>query len=179
MALTRSQQCGVIVGADPHLQQYGVQVASVDIPQTARRILIVEDDRDDIFLMERALDDVRRILKRDIQTEYVENGLEALYLVSRQDLTERLPDVLVLDLNMPQLDGIKFLRSLRKALLLKDLPVFVLTTTTATSIHEEAMRAGADKVYVKPNDAQGLLSIALDIVGASAGRRPGGEVRPA
>ncbi|MGA8170359.1 MAG: response regulator, partial [Methylocystis sp.] len=80
-------------------------------------------------------------------------GLDALYLVSRQDLTERLPDALVLDLNMPRLDGIKFLKSLRQALLLEALPVFVLTTTTATSIHDEAMRANelvCDARYPKP-----------------------------
>ena len=78
--------------------------------------MIVEDDQDDVFLLNRAFDDARRILKRDIQTEHIENGLDALYLVSRQDLTEKLPDVLVLDLNMPQLDGIKFLKSLRQSL---------------------------------------------------------------
>ena len=138
--------------------------------------MIVEDDRDDVFLLNRAFDDARRMLECDIQTEHVENGLDALYLVSRQDLTEKLPDVLVLDLNMPQLDGIKFLKSLRQSLLLKDLPVFVLTTATATSIHHEAMRAGADKVYVKPNNSKALLSIALDIAGAGCelcrGSRP-------
>ena len=117
--------------------------------------MIIEDDQDDVFLLNRAFEDVRRILRRDIKTEHIENGLDALYLVSRQDLTESLPDILVLDLNMPKLDGIKFLMSLRQSLFLKDLPVFVLTTTTARSIHEEAMRAGADRVYVKPDDANG------------------------
>jgi CheY-like chemotaxis protein len=137
--------------------------------------LIIEDDQDDVFLLNRAFKDVRRILRRDIKTEHIENGLDALYLISRQDLTENLPDVLVLDLNMPKLDGIKFLKSLRQSLFLKDLPVFVLTTTTARSIHEEAMRVGADKVYVKPDDAKALLSIALDMVGAGCGL--GGEGR--
>ena len=144
-------------------------MSSVDAPKPKCNVLIVEDDQDDVFLLNRAFDDARRILKRDIHTEHVENGLDALYLVSRQDLTENLPDVLVLDLNMPKLDGIKFLKSLRQSLFLKDLPVFVLTTTTARSIHEEAMRAGADKVYVKPDDAKGLLSIALEMVGAGCG----------
>ena len=129
-----------------------------------------DDDRDDVFLLNRALDDARRILKCDIQTEHIENGLDALYLVSRQDLTGKLPDVLVLDLSMPRLDGIKFLKSLRQSLLLTDVLVLVLTTTTATSMHEEAIRAGADKVYVKPNDSKALLSIALDIVGRGSGQ---------
>jgi len=132
--------------------------------------LIIDDDRDDVFLLNRALDDARRILKCDIQTEHIENGLDALYLVSRQDLTGKVPDVLVLDLSMPRLDGIKFLKSLRQSLLLTDVLVLVLTTTTATSMHEEAIRAGADKVYVKPNDSKALLSIALDIVGRGSGQ---------
>ncbi|MGC1864236.1 MAG: chemotaxis protein CheB [Methylocystis sp.] len=144
-------------------------MSALDAKQRACRVLIVEDDQDDVFLFKRALDGARSILDCDIETEEIDNGLDALCLVSRQDLTEKLPDVLVLDLNMPRLDGIRFLKSLRQSLLLKDLPVFVLTTTTATSIHEEAMRAGADRVYVKPNDAQALLSIALDMVGAGCG----------
>nr|WP_256381004.1 response regulator [Methylosinus sp. PW1] len=86
-------------------------------------------------------------------------------------MTDKLPDVLVLDLNMPRLDGVKFLKSLRRSLLLKELPVFVLTTSTAPSIHEEAMRAGADKVFVKPNDAEALLAIALEIVSSALERR--------
>ncbi|MFY9627278.1 MAG: response regulator, partial [Methylocystis sp.] len=157
--------------------RYGAQLSSVDAPRPSCSVLIIEDDQDDVFLLNRAFEDVRRILRRDIKTEHIENGLEALYLVSRQDLTENLPDILVLDLNMPKLDGIKFLMSLRQSLFLKDLPVFVLTTTTAKSIHEEAMRAGADRVYVKPDDAKALLSIALDMVGSGCGR--GGEARHA
>jgi CheY-like chemotaxis protein len=96
-------------------------MSTVDTKQRTCRILIIEDDQDDVFLFKRALDRVQRILKCGIETEHVDNGLDALFLVSREDLTDKLPDALVLDLNMPRLDGIKFLRSLRKSLLLKDL----------------------------------------------------------
>ena len=96
-------------GGGVALLQYGAQLSSVDAPKPTCSVLIVEDDQDDVFLLNRAFDDVRRILRRDIKTEHIENGLDALYLVSRQDLTENLPDILVLDLNMPKLDGIKFL----------------------------------------------------------------------
>lgn len=138
--------------------------------ERACHVLIIEDDPDDIYLFKRALEGARVILNREIECSQVENGLDAILLVSRQDVMDRLPDVLVLDLNMPRLDGIKFLRSLRKSLHLRDLPVYVLTTSTAASIHEEAMRAGADKVYVKPDNSDALLGIALEIV-AGATRR--------
>jgi two-component system chemotaxis response regulator CheY len=151
-----------------------IKMPSVETKERACRVLIIEDDQDDVFLFKRALDSVRSILHREIECEQVDNGLDAIFLVSREEITDKLPDVLVLDLNMPRLDGVKFLKSLRRSLLLKDLPVYVLTTSTAPSIHEEAMRAGADKVFVKPNDAEALLAIALEIVGAAVARMPGG-----
>lgn len=148
-------------------------MSAVETKERACRVLIIEDDQDDVFLFKRALDGVRAILNRDIECEHVDNGLDAIFLVSREEITDKLPDVLVLDLNMPRLDGIKFLKSLRRSLLLKDLPVFVLTTSTAPSIHEEAMRAGADKVFVKPNDAEALLAIALEVITAVTSGRKG------
>ena len=47
---------------------------------------------------------------------------------------------------------------------LNDLPVFVLTTSTERPVHEEALRAGADKVFVKPDSADALSAIAAEIV---------------
>jgi CheY-like chemotaxis protein len=151
-----------------------IPMPPVETKERACRVLIIEDDQDDVFLFKRALESARTILDREIECEQVDNGLDAIFLVSREEITDKLPDVLVLDLNMPRLDGIKFLKSLRRSLLLKELPVYVLTTSTAPAIHEEAMRAGADKVFVKPNDAEALLVIALEIVGAAVARIPGG-----
>jgi two-component system chemotaxis response regulator CheY len=141
-------------------------MASNSSRQGPCRLLLIEDDEDDVFLLERAIDCVRHNLKVDVEYEHVENGLEGLYLVSRDDLTDKLPDAVVLDLNMPRLGGVKFLKALRQSFLLKDLPVFVLTTTSSSTIHEEAMRAGANKVYVKPDDADALVAIAGEIVAA-------------
>jgi len=128
------------------------------------RILIIEDDPDDVFLFERAVDRARLILSCEIVCEQVGNGLDAIFLVTREDLMAKLPDALVLDLNMPRFDGMQFLRSLRLSLALNDLPVFVLTTSAEPALHAEARKAGADKVFVKPNDAETLLQIALEIV---------------
>ena len=103
-------------------------------------------------------------LRREIALERVCDGLDAAYRVSIEDLTNRLPDVLVLDLNMPRLNGVKFLHALRGTLELSRLPVFVLTTSTAAPVHDEALRAGADKVFVKPDSADALSAIAAEIV---------------
>ena len=126
--------------------------------------MLIEDDPDDVFLFERALDNVKSGLLQEIALERAGDGLEAAYRVSIEDLTNKLPDVLVLDLNMPRLNGVKFLRALRATLELSELPVFVLTTSTAQPVHDEALRAGADKVYVKPDSADALSAIAAEIV---------------
>jgi two-component system chemotaxis response regulator CheY len=128
------------------------------------RVMLIEDDPDDVFLFERALDNVKTGLQQEIALERAGDGLEAAYRVSIEDLTNRLPDVLVLDLNMPRLNGVKFLRALRATLELSELPVFVLTTSTARPVHDEALRAGADKVYAKPDSADALSAIASEIV---------------
>src|SRR5271166_5684490 len=128
------------------------------------RVMLIEDDPDDVFLFERALDRVRAAMRQEVALEYAGDGLDAAYQVSIEDLTNRLPDVLVLDLNMPRLNGVKFLHALRATLKLDDLPVFVLTTSTADPVHEEALRAGADKVFVKPDSADALSAIAAEIV---------------
>ncbi len=128
------------------------------------RVVLIEDDPDDVYLFRRALEEVQLAAEREIALEHVDNGLDALYLVSNQDLTGRLPDVLVLDLNMPRLDGVKFLRTTRESFQLRNIPVFVLTTSSESAVHAEAMRAGADKVFVKPDSAAALMAIAQEIV---------------
>jgi len=126
--------------------------------------MLIEDDPDDVFLFERALDRVKAGLRRDVALEHAGDGLDAAYRVSIEDLTNTLPDVLVLDLNMPRLDGVKFLHALRRTMALHALPVFVLTTSTERPVHEAALRAGADKVFVKPDSADAMSAIATEVV---------------
>ncbi len=126
--------------------------------------MLIEDDPDDIFLFERALDRVKAGLRQEVALEYATDGLDAAYQVSIEDLTNSLPHALVLDLNMPRLDGVKFLNALRRTLALRELPVFVLTTSTESPVHEEALRAGANKVFVKPDSADAMSAIATEVI---------------
>jgi CheY-like chemotaxis protein len=128
------------------------------------RIMLIEDDPDDVYVFGRALDRVRAGTDQEIAIEHAVDGLDATNRVCLEDLTDTLPDVLVLDLNMPRMDGVKFLHALRGTVGRGDLPVFVLTTSTSQPVHEEALRAGADKVFVKPDSADALTAIAREIV---------------
>ena len=106
-------------------------------------VLIVEDDPDDVYVLERAVS--RAVLDGGwrLRLQVVGNGLEAINFVTWHDVVNDLPDIVILDLNMPVIDGVGFLKSLRNSLDFRDLRVVVLTTSADRTIHRTALDAGA------------------------------------
>lgn len=125
---------------------------------------IIEDDQDDVVLLQRALKRVSSQLKIPVEIWTFPNGMEALSSVAVRDLTSRLPNVVVVDLNMPVMGGEPFLRILRRELDLPDLPVAVLTTSSEKPVHDRAFAAGADYLFVKPTSMRDLDAIAREIL---------------
>ncbi|AEE20355.1 response regulator [Dokdonia sp. 4H-3-7-5] len=87
------------------------------------RILLVEDDAIEVMKLKRA------IAKLEMNHELIEakNGEEALEILKDHSV---LPDVLFLDLNMPKINGIEFLKILKKDEILRFLPTVMLTTSS-------------------------------------------------
>ncbi|MGO9740067.1 MAG: response regulator, partial [Roseiarcus sp.] len=106
------------------------------------------------------------------------NGMEALSSVARDDLKTNLPNIVVVDLNMPVLSGEVFLRLLRTELQLPSLPAVVLTTSNEKPVHDAAMAAGADQVFVKPGSLRELELIAREILEIGVRRAPEISRRP-
>jgi CheY-like chemotaxis protein len=90
---------------------------------TNKPILLVEDDRVDTMTVTRALKEI------DVKNQVVhrENGEEALNYL--KDATGDKPCIILLDLNMPIMNGIEFLRAVKNTETLKLIPVVVLTTS--------------------------------------------------
>jgi two-component system, chemotaxis family, chemotaxis protein CheY len=141
-------------------------MADTEAERNACRVLLVEDDPHYGISFKQAVAEARDSLQLEIELEQVEDGLAAVYLVSQYYLTETLPHAVVVDLDMLHRDGRDFLSAVRGHPLLKDLPVLVLTSSTSPSFHEEATRAGADKVFAKPADPRALLRVATEMIGA-------------
>jgi CheY-like chemotaxis protein len=137
--------------------------AILNAPGT-RQILIIEDDRDDAFLLKRALREASSLCGFPLSVTHQVNGLDALFTVARGDMMSQLPDILIVDLNMPIMDGEKFLRIMRRELKLSAVPAAVLTTSAEKPIHDAALKAGADAVFVKPNSLAELVDIARAIL---------------
>ena len=108
-------------------------------------ILLVEDDEVDILNVRRAFD------KNKITNPlYVAaNGIEALNML-REGQVPASRRIVLLDLNMPKMNGIDFLRDLRRDLKLRSIPVVVLTTSNAEKDKVEAFDLNVAGYLVKP-----------------------------
>lgn len=119
--------------------------------ETARTILLVEDNRNDILLVQRAFRKAN--LAHSIQV--IEDGDSAvLYLAGGDPYTDRdqypLPALILLDLKLPRRSGLEVLAWLKQQPDLKRLPVVVLTSSGETIDIHRAYDLGANSYLVKP-----------------------------
>jgi CheY-like chemotaxis protein len=141
-------------------------------PFAIRRILLIEDDLDDAYLIKKALKALQRDTGTDLALTHLRNGLEAISFIGKSDLLGEMPDVVIVDLNMPVMDGERFIGALRSVFDLKGVWTVVLTTSDQKAIHDAAKAAGANAVFVKPNKLEELIGILRTILtGAGTSQR--------
>ncbi len=129
--------------------------------KTAGAILLVEDNEDDVFLMERALKGARITNPLLI----VEDGQSAIdYLSGEGKYSDRtafpIPSIVFLDLKIPIVRGHDVLAWIRSNEVLENVVVVVLTSSSEPRDLKEAYRLGANSYVVKPPTAEQLLELA-------------------
>jgi CheY-like chemotaxis protein len=118
-------------------------------------ILIADDDNEDLELIETAfsgIDAHTRILK-------VNNGKAVIDLLSHQPDHE-LPCLVILDYNMPELNGSEVLAVISKDKRYESIPKIVLSTSNASHFINECKRNGATEYFVKPDTMDELMKLA-------------------
>jgi CheY-like chemotaxis protein len=123
-------------------------------------ILLAEDDQDDRYLISEALDESGS----ENQLYIVENGEFLLdFLKNRGRYTDRQkyprPDVIMLDLNMPLMDGREALAEIKKDPQLKRIPIIVLTTSQSDEDINATYDLGITGFITKPMDFRELVGI--------------------
>ena len=110
-------------------------------------ILLVEDDTLDVMDARRTLDRMNILYKMQV----AKNGEEALtYLKEISYEGDEKPDIILLDLNMPKLNGIELLSIIRQMEEWKDTKVFIITTSDEKEDKELTQRLGVSGYIVKP-----------------------------
>lgn len=108
-------------------------------------ILLVEDDHLDILDIQRTLDKFNIIHKLQI----AKNGEEAVQVLENQSPSER-PDIVLIDINMPKMNGLELLSILRNNESWKDLKCFMLTTSEDQLDKKVATDLGVSGYIIKP-----------------------------
>jgi two-component system chemotaxis response regulator CheY len=120
----------------------------------AKRVLLVDDS-----------ESIRRMLEwilkpLGLETVHAADGVEALELLGREPV-----DLAIVDLNMPRLDGISFVRELRSGDAWGDLPVIMMTTERREEDVKRALDAGVNLYLSKPSTPPVIRYKVLSLLG--------------
>jgi CheY-like chemotaxis protein len=110
------------------------------------RILCVEDNAENLIMLQ------RRLTRRGFEVTISMNGAESVEWAKTLQ-----PDVIVMDLNLPGVDGWEATRRLKNQPETKDIPIIVLTADPKEKSRERALTAGCDEFELKPIDFEGLV----------------------
>lgn len=121
------------------------------------RILLVEDDEVDVMAVKRAF----RKLNIDNPLTVACDGVEALQILRGEDETSSVsrPLIVILDWNMPRMNGAEFLQALRSDSELRNIVVFVMTTSNDERDRLAAYERNVSGYIVKSNDESEFTSI--------------------
>jgi len=119
-----------------------------------RRILVVEDDVRNIFALCSVLE------PKGLSIVIARNGREALEALARAaQQSSAAIDLVLMDIMMPEMDGLTAMREIRKNARWKNLPIIALTAKAMADDHDTCLEAGANDYIAKPLDVEKLLSL--------------------
>jgi len=126
-------------GAVPHAQEEGLLASLEKLDQHTRRIAIIEDNPDSARLLRRVLQS-----QGEYQIDEAHDGREGLEMVRRN-----VPDLILLDLMMPSLDGFAVIDALKQEKRLRDVPVIVITAKELTARERQRLEGDVHRLWQK------------------------------
>jgi CheY-like chemotaxis protein len=130
-------------------------VAASDI-----RIFLAEDHEGDVFLVRRALSRMHRGYNLTV----ARNGEDALALLNQLEIADGdRPDLIVLDLNLPRINGLELLSRIRAVDNFRKIPIIIFTSSDSPRDRELAMSLGANLYVRKPTDLNSFMKLGVTI----------------
>jgi CheY-like chemotaxis protein len=120
-----------------------------DKPLAGRKVLIVDDDIRNIFALSTVLEE------HEMDVVSADNGRDAIERL-RQDPDV---DIVLMDIMMPEMDGMETMREIRKISSLKELPIVAVTAKAMKGDREKCIEAGAWDYLAKPVDGNQMLAV--------------------
>ena len=124
------------------------------------RILLIEDDSDDIELLQEALKNHAIAFEMEV----IKDGKVALDHIR---VGNAAPEIVILDLNLPKVHGKELILEIKAQALFKNIPLLVLTTSSAKEDVDYAYKYGANKYLIKPTTMERIREMVETIVSLS------------
>ena len=139
----------------PERQRMLREVRDREVALDGRRVLVVEDDVRNIFALSSVLE------PKGITVQIARNGREALDALARagEPGSNARIDLVLMDIMMPEMDGLTAMREIRKRSEWKKLPIIALTAKAMKNDQDDCLAAGANDYIAKPLDVEKLLSL--------------------
>jgi CheY-like chemotaxis protein len=131
-------------------------------PHSSRsfKLLLVEDNPADVLLLKIVFQEVGLNCRIEVRTD----GEKAVhYLVSHAPIRESRPDLVLLDLNLPRMDGHEVLKFIKADPGMRLIPVVILSSSKAPADISSAYREGASSYLLKPNDIDETFNLVRTI----------------
>jgi CheY-like chemotaxis protein len=122
-------------------------------------ILLVDDDDDDAFMLGQAL----KALGHGYDIQQVSNGSEALKNLLEMKITGKLPSLVVLDINMPEMDGRQTLLAIQKDEMLSKIPIVVLSNSS-NAVDKLFFEKNNIEMIAKPFDLKTFYEVATSLL---------------
>ncbi|MAA97463.1 MAG: hypothetical protein CMN87_18505 [Stappia sp.] len=137
------------------------------------RVVVIDDDPDDLWLLRRSLTRASDE-GAPVDLSICRGPAVALdFLRSQNETSQRAssPDLMLIDVNMPDMSGIELLRVIRSIERFRDTAIMVMTSAVDEELAEEASAAGADAVLTKPDTLAGLDALVASLLRGRAASR--------
>jgi CheY-like chemotaxis protein len=129
---------------------------------SGQRTILVVDDFDDTRLLLRTW-----LEKRGFRVVEAENGVDAVAQAENES-----PDLIIMDMQMPQLDGLSATRKIRKVKQLNSVPIVAVSAYGADQFRELALAAGCDEYVSTPFEPEALEGLIRSLVRTAETHRP-------
>lgn len=118
-------------------------------------ILYIDDDPDDQLMVEI----VMKSINPSLHIHGCRDGKEAFDFLQSIPEGSKLPNLIILDFNMPGWNGIRTLQEIRKTPTIKDIPVFIFTTSDYPEDKEASLKYGANAFLSKPISHTAMIEV--------------------
>ena len=133
----------------PEKRQVLERLHKSDPVLSGKKVLVIDDDVRNIFAIASLLEE------HDMEVVYAENGLEGIEKLENDDEI----DVVLMDIMMPEMDGLEATQKIRENPDFKNLPIIALTAKAMKGDREKCLQAGASDYITKPIEGLQLLSL--------------------